>query len=188
MKKGDLAVVSPMVIAWPMMRMEWRRVNEQEAIIVRRIFAAFTKGETPGAIATALNHEVIPGLAGRPWAASTIRGHKARGTGILNNELYRGVLIWNRLGYHEKSETGNRQARRNPDTDWVTTDVPSPHIIEGPLWQAAKSRQQEIKLRYKRVSEGVQTSKESGARGVTASASNFYRLLICAQCGGDFAM
>ena len=30
---------------------------------------------------------------------STIHGHAGRGTGILNNELYIGRLIWNRQRY-----------------------------------------------------------------------------------------
>lgn len=83
-----------------------RRINEQEVMIVRRIFRAFAAGETPAAIAAGLNRDLIPGPAGHPWGATTIRGHKVRGTGILNNELYRGVLVWNRLRYIKDPVTG----------------------------------------------------------------------------------
>lgn len=85
-----------------------RSINEQEAMIVLRIFRAFASGETPAAIAAGLNRELIPGSAGHPWGATTIRGHRARGTGILNNELYRGVLVWNRLHYIKDPVTGRR--------------------------------------------------------------------------------
>ncbi|OOO17846.1 UNVERIFIED_ORG: hypothetical protein BTE55_32410 [Rhizobium sophorae] len=163
-----------------------RRINEAEAAIVRRIFMDFARGETPVAIAMTLNKEAIPGPAGRPWAASTIRGHRSRGTGILNNELYQGVLIWNRLRYVKDPGTGKRQARRNPETDWVTTDVASLRIIEEPLWQAVKNRQQDIEQRFKNVREGVQNSREARSRGLTVSASYLYRLLVCADCGCDF--
>ena len=43
------------------------------------------------------------------WGDTTIRGHVNRGTGILNNELYVGRLVWNRLRYHQGPE--HRQAR-----------------------------------------------------------------------------
>lgn len=62
-----------------------------------------------------LNREGVPGPAGRSWAGTTIRGHRMRGTGILNNELNRGVLVWNRLLYIKDPHTGKRQARINPE-------------------------------------------------------------------------
>jgi site-specific DNA recombinase len=33
---------------------------------------------------------------GGAWGPSTIHGNRQRGTGILNNELYIGTLVWNR--------------------------------------------------------------------------------------------
>ena len=38
-------------------------------------------------------------MRGAPWNPSTIHGNPPRGTGILNNELYVGRLVWNRLRY-----------------------------------------------------------------------------------------
>ena len=37
---------------------------------------------------------------------STINGNAKRGTGLLNNELYVGRLIWNRLRYMKDPSTG----------------------------------------------------------------------------------
>jgi len=37
--------------------------------------------------------------SGVAWGPSTIHGNADRGTGILNNELYVGRLIWNRLRF-----------------------------------------------------------------------------------------
>src|SRR3546814_12345028 len=59
----------------------------------------FAAGKSPRAIATDLNSEGIPGPLARAWGDTSIRGHVCRGTGILNNELYAGVLVWNRLRY-----------------------------------------------------------------------------------------
>ena len=38
----------------------------------------------------------IPGPLGRAWGDTSICGHACQGTGILSNELYTGVLVWNR--------------------------------------------------------------------------------------------
>jgi len=73
-----------------------RSINDTESAIVRRIFKEFAQGRSPKTIAHALNKEAIPGPAGITWGPSTIYGNWRRGTGILNNELYIGRLVWNR--------------------------------------------------------------------------------------------
>ena len=55
----------------------------------------------------------VPGPDGRPWQDTTIRGQAERGTGILNNELYNGQLVWNRCSYIKDPRTGRRLARTN---------------------------------------------------------------------------
>ena len=49
-----------------------------------------------------------------PGDPSTIYGNWQRGTGILNNELYVGRLVWNRQRFIKDPTTGKRQARMNP--------------------------------------------------------------------------
>src|SRR5215471_13923297 len=85
-----------------------RRINAQEAAIVRRIFEEYGAGVSPRAIAKRLNAESVLGPSGKAWGASTIHGNRRRGTGILNNELYIGRLVWNRLRYVKDPETGRR--------------------------------------------------------------------------------
>ena len=74
-----------------------RAINETEAEVVRRVFREFAAGTSPRAIARRLNGEGISGPSGKLWTDSTIRGHAKRGTGLINNELYVGRLVWNRL-------------------------------------------------------------------------------------------
>jgi site-specific DNA recombinase len=64
---------------------------------VERIFREFVAGVSPKQIAKNLNREGVSGPFGGPWSPSTIYGSAKRGTGILNNELYVGRLVWNRL-------------------------------------------------------------------------------------------
>jgi len=66
-------------------------------------------GRSPRAIAKALNSDGVTGPSGKPWDASTIHGNWRRGTGILNNELYVGRLVWNRRRY---SKDPSRPPRR----------------------------------------------------------------------------
>ena len=103
-----------------------RVINEDQARVVRRIFSNFADGMTPGAIADMLNSEGVRGSAGRPWGATTIRGHRVRATGILNNPLYRGELVWNRQSFVKDPVTGKRQARMNPEERSPPIAVPVP--------------------------------------------------------------
>jgi hypothetical protein len=52
-----------------------RKINEAQAVVVRRIFREFAAGKSPRAIATDLNRDAIPGPFGRSWGNTTIRGH-----------------------------------------------------------------------------------------------------------------
>ena len=68
-----------------------------QAAVVVRIFEDYgRKNLSPKAIAAQLNREYVPGPSGKVWGQSTINGNRRRGTGILNNELYIGQLVWNR--------------------------------------------------------------------------------------------
>ena len=118
-----------------------RKINEAQADIVRRIFNEYAAGTSPRVIAKTLNAEHVPGPTGKTWGPSTIHGNKDRGTGILNNELYIGRLVWNRLRYVKDPETGKRLSRLNPPDQWIVQDVPHLRIIEDDLWQKVKARQ-----------------------------------------------
>ena len=57
-----------------------RRINEDEAETVRRIFKEFAAGVSPRTLARRLNAKGIPGPSGALWTDSTLRGH-ANGNG-----------------------------------------------------------------------------------------------------------
>lgn len=93
-----------------------RVIDEHQAAVVRRIFEDYDAGKSARTIAMELNREGItpPRRGKRGWSFSTISGNWKRGTGILNNELYIGRMVWNRLHYVKDPETGKRQSRPNP--------------------------------------------------------------------------
>ena len=100
-----------------------RVIVEAEAEIVRRIFDEYVAGRTPREIAHDLNHEGVLPPRGRSWNASTINGNMQRGTGIIQNELYAGRLVWNKVRMVKDPDTGKRLSRPNPKNDWQTADV-----------------------------------------------------------------
>ncbi len=159
-----------------------RTINEAEAALVRRIFNEFGNGLSPKAIAKKLNTEQIPGPRGKAWRDTAIRGHRIRGTGILNNELYIGRLIWNRLRYIKDPETGRRVSRLNPQNEWVITDVPELRIVDDALWAKAKQRQEEIN-----ASPQVQAIKETRFWEKRRATHLLTGLIRCGTCGGGFA-
>ena len=85
-----------------------REIAPAQAEVVVRILSVYLTGMSPKAIARQLNAERCPGPGGAPWNASTIHGNPARGTGILNNALYRAPRLES-PAIHQGS--GHREAR-----------------------------------------------------------------------------
>ena len=124
-----------------------RAINHAEAEVVRRIFSDYAQGMSAGKIAEALNNEHIPGPRGGWWGTSTILGNRDRGTGILNNELYTGRLVWNRLHFSKDPDTGKRNSRLNPEDRVTSVPVPHLRIIDDTLWDQVKARQGAMKTK-----------------------------------------
>lgn len=118
-----------------------RAIDAREAATVVTIFEDFSRGLTPDAIAAKLNGLAIPGPRGRVWQSTAIRGHRDRGTGILNNELYIGRLVFNRLEYRKNPATERRVSRPNSNDEHVVSEVPDLRIVSDRLWQEVKTRQ-----------------------------------------------
>ena len=159
-----------------------RAVIDTEAEVIRRVFQEFAEGHSPKAIAHRLNADRIPGPRGNLWRDTAIRGHKTRGTGLLNNELYIGRLVWNRLRYVKDPDTGRRISRLNPEEEWTLTAVPDLRILDDELWQAAKDRQGMIEAdpRVKAIRATRFWEKRRQVHLLTG-------LLRCGSCGGGFA-
>ena len=127
-----------------------------------------------------MNDAGIPGPDGALWTDSTLRGHAARGTGLINNELYIGRLVWNRLRYAKDPATGKRVSRLNPRDKWITTEVPELRIVDDALWQAAKSRQRELAATYASVITATRAAHANRLNGTHRPRSLLSGLLVCA--------
>lgn len=154
-----------------------RVINAGEATIVRQIFQDYLAGRSPKKIAHALNEAGIPAPSGRAWGPSTIYGNRERGTGILNNELYVGRLVWNRLRYVKNPDTGKRVSKLNPEADRIIREVPELRIIDQESWDAVKAKQ------------GVLNKRAKGAFWTARRPKTLFSYLIkCGVCGGGCSM
>ena len=158
-----------------------RRINQGQADIIRRVFTEFSNGRSPRAIAHDLNAEDISGPRDGSWGPSTIYGNWRRGTGILNNDLYVGKLIWNRQHFIKDPQTGKRQARMNPESDWIIKDVPALRIIDEELWLRVKRRQDSTRRKITEDNRGNRTERARRPRYL------FSGLMQCGVCGGGYS-
>ena len=162
-----------------------RAINEAEAEIIRRVFREFAAGISPRSIARRFNDERIPGPDGALWTNSTLRGHAVRDTGLINNELYVGRLVWNRLRHVKDPANGKRVSRLNPREKWIIREVSELRIVDDGLWQAAKARQGEIAVKYANVIAATRAARLNGAHRPRSLLSG---LLVCGCCGGPFSL
>ncbi|MFN7023389.1 MAG: recombinase family protein [Pseudorhizobium sp.] len=164
------------------------KIIAEEAKIIRRIFREFAGGKSPKAIARDLNSEGIPGPLGRAWGDTSIRGHITRGTGILNNELYTGVLVWNRQRFIKDPSTGKRVSRPNPESQWIRTEVPHLRMIEDDLWQAVRNRQKQISAICGPNAANTIEVRMKRLHLTVRPVSLLTGLLTCGCCGGKFGI
>jgi site-specific DNA recombinase len=154
-----------------------RAINEEEAAVIRRIFAEYVAGVSPLEIARRLNAENVPSRfahKGAQWSVSSIGGHRGRRQGVLHNELYLGRLIYNRVTMVKHPETGKRLQRPNAPEEWITVEVPALRIVDDETWAAA---------------QGVKAAHGGGAHKATPKRRQQHLLsgkIRCGVCGATY--
>ena len=134
-----------------------RRINRDEAAIVRRLFERYVAGE--GGLATLakeLNGEGVPPPRGhrRGWAPSCIRA-------MLHRELYRGMVVWNKT--QAIMRHGTKTSRKRPEADWLRFDAPDLRIIPEDLWERVHRKIQQGPARLR--THGHWTALRASERG-----------------------
>jgi site-specific DNA recombinase len=165
-----------------------RTINAAEAAIVREIFSRYAAGEAPRKIAFDLNARRIPAPRGGAWSASTLNGNRARGTGVLNNEMYIGRLVWNRLSYPKDPETGKRRSRANPRETIIAVEARDLGVVSRELWEAVKARQaglDEKAMAKKRATQPTDAPLPFWSK--RRPRYLFSGLMRCGVCGGGFS-
>jgi site-specific DNA recombinase len=158
-----------------------REIDSEQAKWVVQIFEWFAEGHPPIWIAAKLNQLGVPSPRGTTWARSAIYGDMKRNTGLLNNELYIGKMIWNRREW-VKGPDGKRKPLMRTMSEYITKDCPDLRIISDELWQAKCERQKSIRQKTTRLQESLAKSTGAGPKYL------FSGLLKCGCCGSNYTI
>ncbi|WP_457355133.1 recombinase family protein [Sphingomonas sp. UYP23] len=155
-------------------------VDEPAAQVVRRIFDEFAAGRSSIQIATGLNRHGITGPRGGQWNASTIRGDPAKATGILNNPLYVGRLVWGRRQWRRNpdSEKRERRYRLRDRSEWVEVDVPDLRIIDDAQWTTVQ----------KQIEQRSRPGSHATLAGQNRKKHLLSGLIRCSCCGSGYTI
>jgi site-specific DNA recombinase len=149
-----------------------RRLNEEQAAVVRRIFALCAEGMGFTRIAKALNEdEVAPPRRASGWAPTAVRE-------ILLRSLYRGEVVWNRT--RKRDQWGVKRSLDRPEHEWLIQDQPELRIVPEELWRGAHTRLERARSVY----------AQSGSRAPLERPGEKYLLsgiAKCGTCGGSLA-
>ena len=139
--------------------------NQEQAQIVKRIFAEVLAGSGTQTVAAGLNKDGIPPQRGNQWTSSTIRG-------ILENEKFIGDVLF------QKTYTDDNFIRHNNDGVEDKYYLKNHHeaIVSREDFEAAASIL-------------TQRGKEKGIHKGIGKYSNRYAfsgVIICGECGSTF--
>jgi site-specific DNA recombinase len=151
-----------------------RVIDEEAAAIVRRIFAEFVDGRSPRDIARRLNAEGIPGPSGGAWSSASINGDRVRGNGILQNDLYRGLLVFNRTRRTYDPDTRRKRIQVRPREEWTVRPAPELRIVDDALWGAVTARRRRF--------DGTRAEQQRRPRRMLSG------LVQCGCCGGRYVV
>ena len=146
-------------------------VDDEQAAVVREIFRRYAAGEGLAAIVHDLNARHVAGPRGT-WNVTALYGSPAKGSGVLNNEVYIGRYIWNRSKWVKDPDTRKRSRVERPRNEWRIEDRPELRIVDDALWKAVRARMDTTRLAGGRSGKGARVGTLLGG------------LMTCGVCGG----
>ena len=157
-----------------------REIDPEQAVVVRRIFDEFAVGSSPGAIVRGLNADGIPSDGGGRWWPGVIKGNRVENYGILNNEIYRGVLVYNRTSRVTDPLTKARYYEANPEAEWTRASVPDLRIVDEDLWK----RTRKMLALHSTYPDAFSSRPTKRPRPSASVIRPFTGLVRCGGCGG----
>jgi hypothetical protein len=120
-------------------------------------------------------------LVSGEWVRSAIIGDVRRGTGILNNPVYRGEVVWGRSRWiRSPRDSAIRRCEVVEDADELVTQRNDRlRIVSDELWNAVHIIQSARTPR----SEAIRAAKRRQGRGPALWLSS---LLVCSECGSNY--
>ncbi|MEQ8664863.1 MAG: recombinase family protein [Rhodospirillales bacterium] len=117
-----------------------RKINEAEAEWVRFMFASALEGRSLSAICNDLDAAGVPTRRGGKWNISSLLGVRARGTGILRQTMYKGIITFNKQKFRKHPDTGKRLPVVNPPEEWIRVPVPELAIVDVEVFEEVQRR------------------------------------------------
>lgn len=147
-----------------------REIDEEQARVVRQIYAWYAEERSYSWIASRLNTAQVPSPRGTSWAASAIKV-------ILDNAIYEGTVRWNRRTWSRNPDTGKRKYKRRRNDEWICRDSPELRIVDAGTVELVRRRQ-----RRNRDAYGGPIIRPLNRRYL------FSGILRCGGCGGNFTI
>lgn len=152
-----------------------------EAVVVRRIFDEYARGESKWGIARGLTADGVPTrragklydkrVVGGAWQAATVKG-------ILENEIHIGHYVWQRTARSGPPHPSGKKAQiATPTTAWARIDNFAEPIVDRALWDVVQARLAADAAEY--------AASHTGRLGVQYVLSGLVR---CAVCGSAFSL
>lgn len=154
-----------------------RKINPEQAAVVRRIFEMCLNGIGLTRIAKAFNAEgVQPPRHANGWAPSAIRE-------MLYRSLYKGELVW---GQHQKiMRGGTKKLRRRPEAEWLRLEAPELRIVSVETWKGAHARLERARTTFARSPRDGRLLVGRPAVRDFDSPYLLSGIAKCASCGGS---
>lgn len=159
-------------------------INEDQAKIVRRIFALSLDGHSRAAIARLLNEEHVPPprvhVPGRRvgWKDSTVRA-------MLHNETYTGKVTYGTREWRKFPGSNKRRPRARSSGPIHSIEVPERRIIDPDTWEGVQERLRAVHAHYTKTIDGKAKGRSIAGR---ATPYLFSGLLHCARCGSKMVV
>jgi len=171
-------------------------IVDAQAEIVRQIFEWRASGWSGREIAQELNARAVPSpgaawkrngdIPGRKradgeWVRSAIIGDVRRGTGILNNPIYKGDVVWGRSRWiRSPRDSAIRRCELIDDPEeLIVHHAERLRIVSDDLW----NRAQAVQCARTPRSEAIRAAKRQLGRGPALWLSS---LLVCSECGSTY--
>jgi DNA invertase Pin-like site-specific DNA recombinase len=160
-----------------------RTIVKDEARIVRKVFVRFgLEKMSPIKIARTLNKEIkaagienagplLP-LRSKEWSAQSIYC-------MLRQEVYVGILTWNKTHTVIHPETRKKVSRPNDPEKWVRVPRPELKIISNLLWLHVQKRLAVLK---ERTTGRYKSDKKLASKNLLTAVTK------CGLCGGTFGV
>lgn len=142
-------------------------INENEAVIIRRIYDDYLAGKSGTQIAKEFYGEGIKGKRGHcKWSAIAI-------TGILRNEKYRGDVLTQKK--FKQDVLTHKIVKNTGQMDQYLIENHHPAIIDRERWEKTQSELDRRKICIKR--------SDATDCPIKANQFLFYNMFFCSECG-----